>query len=253
MQNPLRHLFRCIACHDSLSDSSCLSSLCEGCQTSLIPSPPLCSMCSSVDCPSECLRPWRETPYIDSFSAKYLMLGQGYAVLKSWKRHRGLWFDQIVLKPDARLLQVWTEFQPDALVPIPQRASRAWKLGGNRAEIIAEKMSVLLRKPLHLALGVDKKERQGELNLNQRAENPLHFFVTPQGSTQLKTIQRVILVDDFKTTGSTLEKAAESLKRWGVTHIHAFTLGIRPPFLNTQSSSDLLQSTRRSVSIRQDR
>ena len=178
------------------------------------------------------------------------MLGTGYRVLKSWKIHRGLWFDQIVLKPDPVLLQTWREFQPDAIIPIPQSSSRAWRLGGNRAEILSQWVSALLQVPHIPVLTLQKKQRQGELNLSGRVQNSLHFFVSTRSAAQLTSVKRVILVDDFKTTGRTLEKAAESLQHWGVTHIHAFTLGIRPQHLNTQSSTHLLKSTRKPVSIR---
>ena len=251
MKNPLLSLFKCMSCHQSLCELNTLSSLCSSCALSLISSPPLCAQCGGVDCTQSCLRPWRRSEFLDSYSARYLMIAQGYQVLKSWKINRGLIFDQIVLKADERLEQEWREFQADAIVPMPQKYSRAWDLGGNRAEIIAQWVSLQLHLPLlSSALGVQKQQRQGTLNLNQRVENRLKFFVSLDSASALEKYKRVILVDDFKTTGRTLEKAAQSLKLHGVTHVHAFTLGVRPQHVHTQSSAHLKDRKSRSISIR---
>ena len=249
MKNPFLHLFKCMSCHESLSELSSISSLCASCSASLLPSPRLCTQCGGVDCQEVCLRPWRKSDFLDSYSARYLMLAQGYEVLKSWKINRGLLFDRIVLKSNTCLEQEWESFHADVIIPIPQKYHRSWDLGGNRAEIIAQWVSSTLKIPLLHGLGIEKKQRQGGLNLDQRIHNSLKFFVRWDATQAIQKHRRVILVDDFKTTGRTLEKAAQSLKHCGVTHIHAFTLGIRPQHVYPQSTSYLHDRKTRAITI----
>ena len=250
--------FRCASCQSSFRGKDLQSfPLCSICQESLIDAPELCSQCSSPLCshpganPSgACLRPWMTRIEIHSYSSRYLLIGNGYATLKKWKRYRGPLFDRQVLKSNSLLLKTWNEFNPDGIVAMPQQFRRAWSLGGNRAERIAEWVGCLLKvpvlSPLKMAIPDRNQKRQAERGLSQRLENPIHFFIDP---LELNSKKRILLVDDFMTSGHTLHQAAKALKSAGLDQIHAFCLGIRAHRINSESSSNLLQSTSRSIAI----
>ena len=228
-------LCRCIACESTLSqqDKGAFP-LCLLCISSLQDCPSLCPNCASPACllngGLSCSRPWIHRPQIHSYSARYLLFKNTYQVLKRWKSRRGLLFDRKVLISNDSLLETWRSFEAEAVVPIPQRFERAWKMRGSRSELIANWVGSQLKLPicslLNVPTALTNQKRQAELNLQQRLQNSIRFIVP---YPELSIPKRVILVDDFITTGHTLGQAALVLLNSGVEEIHAFGLGVRTP------------------------
>ncbi len=227
------NLFQCIACDEPGPDFECLP-LCRLCLQSLIPCPPLCAQCTGLACsPAACLRRWIQLPPenpIRSYSARYLLIGQGFRVLKRWKTHPGRAFDRRVLGRDlARPLRESAGMRlasgEATVVAIPQDPRRSRILGGNPAERIALALSEgtglkvqnLLQLP-QLRTG----SRQAEKTAGERLESPINFVATGPCP------KRIILVDDFMTTGHTLRSAATALARAGTREVDVFCLGFRP-------------------------
>ncbi len=206
--------------------------LCRICFTSLIPCPTLCSNCGSPLCLRNaekiCFRPWVQCPEIHSYSARYLLFERCFEVLKKWKIRGGVLFDQAILKSNDSLILIWKEFKADAVVPIPQRYIRAWKMRGSRAEKIAFWISCQMKIPtlslLQFPVSIRNKKRQAELSLEERFKNQIEFLID---SKSLPRGGRLILVDDFMTSGRTLRLAARSLRNSGVSSIHVFALGVK--------------------------
>jgi predicted amidophosphoribosyltransferase len=240
--------FRCISCQMGLDPRTDQDSfpLCQTCLQSLIDCPPLCRHCGSPLCatqPTEkCLRPWIQHSEIQSYSARYLLNEAGYVVLRKWKIQRGTLFDRRLLTSHANLTQTWQTFGANAVVPIPQRYHRAWKMRGSRAEIIAHWVSQESQLPLLKILKPIQRQsfqkRQAELNLEHRLQNKIQF----EPIRLQNPPKRVILVDDFMTTGHSLRQAATCLLSAGVEEVHAFCLGIRLPRFDVQSHSHLFKS-----------
>ena len=127
-------------------------------------------------------------------------------------------------KPELGLARLIIESPKLVIVPVPQSPRRSRVLRGNPAERIAQALSQqtglswmrALEPPEHRAY------RQAERSASLRYEDPL----------SLKAIGpapfRVILVDDFMTTGKTLRTAAYALARAGTREIDVFCLGVRP-------------------------
>ncbi|MGK5082353.1 phosphoribosyltransferase family protein [Bdellovibrionota bacterium FG-1] len=246
----LLNSFICPACRQP---SGTLGSfpLCELCVTSLIPAPALCPHCAGVECAQapNCLRPWMKIPDppIDSFWALYLLVGPGYRVLRRWKINRGIGFNRQILKPTAALRAQIHAREIDAVIPIPQRFSRSWALNGSPAETLASWISSFTAIP-HLSVlspfpSPQQPKRQAELKINERLQNPLKFGVQP--NTRLTSESKILLVDDFMTSGHTLRAAAQALRNHGIGRtIHAFSLGVRP-----QNTSHLLDRRSRTIAI----
>jgi predicted amidophosphoribosyltransferase len=157
------------------------------------------------------------------------MLGQGYRVLKKWKLHRGPVFDRQVLVSNASLLANWKSLNVKAIIPIPQHFFRSWKMRGSPVEVIAQWVSAQTQLPIQRTLNMGtiqrSTKRQAQRNLGERlASRKNRFTINPS----LKSLpSSVLLVDDFMTTGRTLNEAAQTLKNAGVQQIHAFCLGVR--------------------------
>jgi len=223
-----RSFIACTYCKGPLLGDS--FPLCELCYRSLIPSPKLCPRCASPSCLQDgevpCKRPWITNDAIHSFSALYLLLEPGYSVLKQWKKTRGPVFNQRVLNPDRAPLGAWKNFAPDAIVPVPQRTERSWKMGGSPALAVAEFVSTLTGVPIIRALAPPlnaSQYRQAELPMNMRMQTRIPF----EPGESLAEKRRIILVDDFMTSGHTLRAAAKTLQNLGADEIHVFCLGLR--------------------------
>ena len=224
-----RHLFKCVNCLSSPSPKT--FPLCEDCFTALTDAPPLCKKCAGLSCDDVCKRKWVESPpdlRIHSYSARYLLLGPGYTVLKSWKKNHGPALDRLVLKPNKTLATAWKDFAPDMIIPIPQDAKRSWEMGGSPAHKVARWLARETQTPLTLSLEIQNKEkRQAELTIYERLQNKIEFIAAQDLSGK-----RILLVDDFVTTGKTTQAAAKACVEAGATQIHIFSLGVRPPAEN---------------------
>jgi len=114
------------------------------------------------------------------------------------------------------------------IIPIPLYPSRRRTRGFNQAELIAEKLIMCFREgsrppcDLQALKRVKNTSSQVELSGEKRKSNVSEAFaVTNKDLIKDKTI---ILVDDVKTTGATLEEAARVLKEAGAKRIWAITL-----------------------------
>lgn len=227
----LSTFFLCIACREALSHPA-PSPLCEPCASSLVTAPPLCPRCAGLSCPREsCKKPWISHPEIDSYSARYLCIEPGYRILKRWKVTQGPALDRKILIPDARLTQAWRARELDAVTWVPQQRERSWRLGACPAEKIARWVSMQIgveaRSALNPAARLAGQSRQAELRMQERMTHRLRFAWNDE-SPPLAAGARVLLVDDFMTTGRTLRTAAQVLRSRGAVEVHVFCLGVRP-------------------------
>jgi ComF family protein len=110
----------------------------------------------------------------------------------------------------------------DLLIPIALHPGRENRRGYNQAALLARTLSDALKVPL----GVDRLQRvrrghpQARMQRNQRADNIRGAFrcaVTGGG-------QRVLLIDDVVTTGSTVTEAARVLERGGYEVVGAVAI-----------------------------
>lgn len=117
------------------------------------------------------------------------------------------------------------------LIPIPLHRSRERVRGFNQAGLVAEELGrrlVKSRPDLNIGLGGDLLRRikntkpQTELSGKERLENVGDAFGA--ADPVLIKDRTIILLDDVKTTGATLEEAARTLKKAGVRRVWAITI-----------------------------
>lgn len=115
----------------------------------------------------------------------------------------------------------------DTLVPIPMHASRRKERGYNQAELLARR--VAQRRGISYGPDVLRRTRRvdpqaGMTSAAGRTEN-VADSVAVSGDSDLHG-QRIILVDDVATTGSTLDTSAAALKAAGAESVWCLTLAV---------------------------
>ena len=110
------------------------------------------------------------------------------------------------------------------IVPVPVHASRLKTRGFNQAAVLAEKLSAELGIPWEeLLIRVKKTEPQKSLGSAERLKNLRGAFEAEQEAGKW---ERVLLVDDIYTTGSTAEICSRALLNTGVKQVFVFAVCI---------------------------
>jgi ComF family protein len=115
------------------------------------------------------------------------------------------------------------EWRAGGLVPVPIHWARRWERGFNQSELLAQRVSRILSVPVRpVLLRTRKTPPQVGLEASARQRNIQGAFaLAPQVSVEG---QRLILVDDVRTTGSTLTECAAVLKSAGAQAVYGLTL-----------------------------
>lgn len=126
-----------------------------------------------------------------------------------------------------------TEGQIDFIVPVPLHARRLRERGFNQSELLAQKISGVMEKPILNDIVKRKIYRRPQMEVKNRAsrlKNTRDIFeiVKPSGSNIVQHLELnnkiVLLVDDVATTGATLKECARILKNAGASKVLSFTL-----------------------------
>lgn len=116
----------------------------------------------------------------------------------------------------------------DAVVFPPRTQKNKKKYGFDHVKAIAEAYSRISGVKVIYALSRARRaEEQKLLSATQRRKNALGLYKAD--AEKLKDISRVLLIDDVRTTGSTLNACAFALRKAGVKQITQFTLASTPP------------------------
>jgi ComF family protein len=111
----------------------------------------------------------------------------------------------------------------DMIVPVPLHLSRLRERGYNQSELLAKAVSNIL----HLSVNTSTLQRtrqtksQMTLGVNERHQNVAEAFTCDNLDL---SGQKVLLIDDVCTTGSTLDACAHALKKSGVAAVWGLTL-----------------------------
>lgn len=110
----------------------------------------------------------------------------------------------------------------DLIVPVPLHATRLKERGYNQSELLAGQLSRLLQLPVDATTlqRIKKTEAQVALGAGERQKNVANAFAA---KTTLFD-QKILLIDDVCTTGSTLDACATALKAAGAASVWGLTL-----------------------------
>ncbi len=113
----------------------------------------------------------------------------------------------------------------DAVIPVPLHWRRRRKRGYDQAALLARPIAKALGTPA-LFRGLRRVRNttsQVELPFRERQRNVAGAFET----RRLRRVDRVLLVDDVRTTGATLHAAAAALCAGGVSEVRTLVLATR--------------------------
>jgi len=112
-----------------------------------------------------------------------------------------------------------TSFQDFVLVPIPLHKKKFKQRGFNQSEEIAKELSKTLGLPIfnNILIKIKQTLDQVELKKEEREKNIKGVFFCQK--PDLIFDQKILLVDDVFTTGSTMEECALTLKRAGAKEV----------------------------------
>ena len=122
------------------------------------------------------------------------------------------------------------KWNPDLLVPVPIHRSKYLERGYNQADILARGIGKQMGIPVlsHLLLRNKKTLPQKSLSDKERLKNLAEAFSYNERAALKygKKINRVLLIDDIYTTGSTIEACTNVLRFHHVTHTFFIVLCI---------------------------
>lgn len=223
---------RCPICGDIVSGNEKLA--CPSCKESLqVIQEPRCKKCSK---PIEN----HEKEYCYDCSTRVFQFEKGYALWVYDNQMKGsiaafkylgrreyvAFYTEEFIKYYGGIIK---EMNPDAFVPVPLHYSKQRKRGFNQAELFACSLGKELNIPVwsHVLRRNRKTLPQKELNDKDRLKNLSQAFsVEKIQKSNLCNINKIILVDDIYTTGSTIEACSRVLKRAGVKQIYFVSLCI---------------------------
>ncbi len=120
--------------------------------------------------------------------------------------------------------------QADILMPIPLHWSRFIKRHYNQSALLSKKLSEISGIAQNVNMLKRKKRTKSQVGLTraQRRGNVEGAFeIAPRFKPLLKH-KHVVLIDDVRTTGATLNEAAKALKKAGVKQVDVLTFAVLP-------------------------
>lgn len=137
------------------------------------------------------------------------------------REYAGFYIEEMI-KEQGEQLKRWN---PDIIIPIPLHKKRKKRRGFNQSELIARGIARYLEVPVDTSYILRTKNTKPlkELNDKERKESLQHAFIAGEGNCRW---EKVLLVDDIYTTGSTIDAVAGLLKSKGVKRVYVLTICI---------------------------
>jgi len=112
-----------------------------------------------------------------------------------------------------------------ALIPIPLHPIKLRERGYNQSDYIADGFARSLQLPVRKGIlgRIKNTVTQTQLTAEERRQNMQDAFAVKKHA-DLTNVKNVILIDDVLTTGSTMNAAAEVLKKVGIQRIYGLTI-----------------------------
>lgn len=118
----------------------------------------------------------------------------------------------------------------DLIVPVPMHRGRLWSRRYNQAALLAQEVGRIARKPVALDALVRVKRTPPQVGLtrNERRANLAGAFKVPPGKKGTLAGLHLVVIDDVRTTGSTLNAAAHILRQAGAARVDVLTFTLVP-------------------------
>lgn len=127
-------------------------------------------------------------------------------------------FVKDLAKPLSKLLIKKINFDYNYIVPVPLHKKRLHWRGFNQSELLAKQINK--NKTKNILVKIKNTKPQAELSGEQREQNIQNSFVCIKNLNNKK----ILLIDDVKTTGSTLRECKQALIKAGAKKVYYLTL-----------------------------
>ncbi len=214
---------RCVHCG---ADGSLFCDTCEAASTRLRPSE-VCRTCALPARGGTCEKCFDEPPSLNRAVAVFTYQPEIRDAITALKYR-----DIRAIAP--RLAELMLDAMPDParspvdrLVPVPISRSRSRSRGYNQSGLLAKRVSAAsgIRLSSDLLVRTNDNGPQARSgSIEQRAANVRDAFEVPDDVADKPDGQRILLIDDVMTTGSTLNACATALKDAGAAWVGALVL-----------------------------
>ena len=153
--------------------------------------------------------------FVDGFTAAYIYNDVSGRMVKRLKYNGA----KYLARPLAEAVKLPEDWHIDAVVPVPLYYRREAKRGYNQSELIARHIAQINELKLDPSLLVRTHDTKQQARMSEagRRRNVKDAFLADEGCKGLD----ILLVDDVRTTGSTLRECAKELKRCGCGKVYA--------------------------------
>ena len=172
----------------------------------------LCAACAAALCPCEKPHPLL---HADGFTA-----GLEYTDVIAGAVHRFKYNDARYLAPFlASFITIPADWELDAIVPVPLHKRRLRRRGYNQSALLAQALSEHVQAPVRedLLMRIRNTGTQTALGAKERRRNLRGAFVAKDEAKGM----RLLLIDDVRTTGATLDACAQALRQAGAATVYA--------------------------------
>ena len=116
-------------------------------------------------------------------------------------------------------------WNPDALIPVPLYSVKERRRGYNQAGILAKELGKRLNIPVYddFVRRIKNTKPLKMLNPEERLNNLKKAFILMENGVKLN---RVIIVDDIYTTGSTIDTISKLFLEHGISEVYFLTVAI---------------------------
>jgi ComF family protein len=116
----------------------------------------------------------------------------------------------------------------DVIIPVPLHRNRLWSRRFNQSAVLALRLGKLSDKPvdLHAFKRVNYSKPQVGLTAQERRKNVRKVFAVAPDGLAAVVGQRILLVDDVRTTGATAAAASQTLLDAGASNVDLLTFAL---------------------------
>lgn len=154
---------------------------------------------------------------LDAFTSGLQYNKPAKLALHSFKYHGALYKKEFLV----HYIKIPSDWKIDCFVPVPLHIDRLRKRGYNQSKVIADELSKRYGPPVRedLLERIRNTPQQARLNKQERLKNVRNAFCA---SPECKGLS-IAIVDDMRTTGSTLRECALELKKHGAACVYGVT------------------------------
>ena len=154
---------------------------------------------------------------VDGFTAGLQYNDVARRALRSFKYHGALYKKEFL----THHIHIPEDWEIDCIVPVPLHIDRLKRRGYNQSKVLADELVKRYDIPVRedLLSRIRNTPMQARMNRQQRMKNVKNAF---SASPECKGLS-IALLDDMRTTGSTLKECALELKKHGAAKVYAIT------------------------------